>query len=132
MQCPVCNAHSESISHLLWECPHSVSFRNRLSPPSGLISSFSLPISDWLQANCTSKQTSWHHRIPWHLLFLFGIWSIWLNRNKVAVQSSESNPPPVEDCIAKALEHHFLTSPSICQKLEPTAIVSTPLWAGSN
>ena len=109
-RCPVCNSGSKSINHLLHDCPHSISFWNHLDPPSSLIHTFGLPISDWLLTNCTSKLASRHHHIPWHLLFLFGIWSIWLNRNKVALQYTQSEPKLLKECIAKALEYHFLTS----------------------
>ena len=72
-RCPIYNSGSKSISHLLHECPHSVSFRNRLGPPFGLIHTFGLPITNWLHANYTFKLASQHHHVPWHLLFLFGI-----------------------------------------------------------
>lgn len=38
-RCPICKSGLESISHLLRECPHSISFWNQLGPPSSLIQS---------------------------------------------------------------------------------------------
>ena len=58
---------------------------------------------------------SWHHSIPWPTLFLFGLWSIWTNRNCVTYQVKQPNQHLQKDYVAKALEFHFLiasTNPS--------------------
>ena len=52
--CSIYKSKTESISHMLRECPYSVSFWNRLGPPTGLYNSFNLPLSDWLHDNGSS------------------------------------------------------------------------------
>ena len=82
-RCSICKSHTKSISHMLRECPYSVRFWNQLDPPLGLYNSFGLPLSDWMHVNCSSVLVSRHHDIPWSTLFLFGLWSLWTNRNCV-------------------------------------------------
>ena len=90
-RCSVCNSHIESISHMLRECFFLVSFWNQLGPPSGLYTSFGLPLLKWLHVNCNSSLVSWHHSIPWPTMFLFGLWSIWTNKNCVTYQAKQPN-----------------------------------------
>ena len=107
--CSVSNSHTKSISHMLKECPFLVSFWNQLDPPSGLYTSFGL-LSEWLYVTCKSGLVSQHHGIPWPIMFLFGLWSIWTNRNYVTYQAKQPNQHLWKDCVAKALEFHFLTA----------------------
>lgn len=100
--CPLCHSHMETINHLLRECQFLVSFWNQLGLPSKVVHSFGLPLLDWLQFNGTSGIISRHLHIPWKILILFGLWSLWLNRNLVAYQGKQPNPPIIKECIAKA------------------------------
>ena len=106
----ICNSRIESISHMLRECPFSVSFSNQLGPPSGLYTSFGLPLSNWMHVNYTSVLVSKHHGIPWPILFLFGLWSLWTNRNCVIYRAKHPKQQLIKECVAKALEFHFLTA----------------------
>ena len=106
--CPLCNNHVETIDHLLRECHASVSFWNQLGVPSKAIQSFGLPLLDWLHINSTCGFTLRHLQIPWKTLFIFGLWTLWLNRNSVAFQGRQSNPSIAKICIAKTAEFHFL------------------------
>ena len=47
--------------------------------------------------------------MPWKVIFCFGIWSLWLNRNSVVHQQKQAAPPVIKDCIVKAVEFYFLT-----------------------
>ncbi|KAL0009413.1 hypothetical protein SO802_010915 [Lithocarpus litseifolius] len=98
----------ENMVKLIQAIPTNIN--SQLGPPSGLYNSFGLPLSDWLHANCKSSLVSWHHGIPWSTLFLFGLWSIWTNRNCVTYQAKHPNQHLRKDCVAKALEFHFLTA----------------------
>ena len=89
--CSIYKSKTESISHMLRECPYSVSFWNRLGPPTGLYNSFNLPLSDWLHDNGSSILPSQHHGIPCSTLFLFGLWSLWTNRNCATYQAKPLN-----------------------------------------
>ena len=111
-RCSVSNSHTKSISHMLRECPFLVSFWNQLDPPSRLYTSFGLPLSEWLYVTCKFGLVSQHHGIPWPIMFLFGLWSVWTNRNYVTYQAKQPNQHLWKDCVAKALEFHFLTASS--------------------
>ena len=111
---------------MLRECPYSVSFWNQLGPPSGLYSSFGLPLSDWMHVNCSSVLLSRHHGIPWTTLFLFGLWSLWTNRNCVTYQAKHPNQQLLKDCVAKALEYHFLMASTKTTSARPRLNVK---WA---
>ena len=52
--------------------------------------------------------TSRHLHIPRKPLFIFGLWTLWLNRNSVAFQGRQPNPSIAKICIAKTAEFHFL------------------------
>ena len=52
--------------------------------------------------------TSRHLHIPRKTLFIFGLWTLWLNRNSVAFQGRQPNPSISKICIAKTAEFHFL------------------------
>ena len=104
---------------MLRECPFSVSFWNRLGPPTGLYNSFGLPLSDWLHDNCSSTLPSRHHGIPWSTLFIFGIWSLWTNRNYATYQAKPLNQQLLKECVAKALEYHFLAALSKVPSARP-------------
>nr|POF06238.1 putative ribonuclease h protein [Quercus suber] len=104
---------------MLRECPYSVSFWNRLGPPSCLYNSFGLPLLDWLHDNCSSILPSRHHGIPWSTLFIFGLWSLWTNRNCATYQAKPPNQQLLKECVAKALEYHFLTASSKVPSARP-------------
>lgn len=109
MQCPVSNSHSESISHLLRECPHSVSFWDwlplDLSPLSACLSQIG-----YMPTAPPSKPlgtTISHGVCSFSSVFgPSGLTGIRLPSNL------QSNPHLLKDCIATVLEYHFLTSPS--------------------
>ena len=99
--------------------PYSVSFWNQLGHPSGLYTSFGLPLSDWMHVNCTSVLVSQHHGIPWPTLFLFGLWSLWTNKNCVTYQEKHPKQQLLKGCVAKALEFNFLTASTKPSRARP-------------
>ena len=62
---------------------------------------------NWLRSNCNSNACS-HLGIFWDVMFPFGVWSIWLHRNKVVFGGN--NPPKLNsyEVITKAAEFAFL------------------------
>ena len=61
---------------------------------------------NWLRSNCNSNACS-HLGIFWDVMFPFGVWSIWLHRNKVVFGGN--NPPKLNsyEVITKAAEFAF-------------------------
>jgi hypothetical protein len=82
-KCSICKRENESIIHVLRDCSFAVSFWIRTSIPDSVISSFILPLWDWMHKNCLAKETTNHKGVPWKFLFLAGIWSLWLHRNNI-------------------------------------------------
>ncbi|KAK7855050.1 hypothetical protein CFP56_029838 [Quercus suber] len=68
--CPLCNIASESIIHLLRDCPQA--------------------------------------RLNWGVVFPFGVWSLWLWRNKVVFRDTSSQRSLKSETIARATEFAFL------------------------
>ena len=61
---------------------------------------------NWLRSNCNSNACS-HLGIFWDVMFPFGVWSIWLHRNKVVFGGN--NPPKLNsyEVITKAAKFAF-------------------------
>ena len=93
--CPRCSSPMESLSHVLRDCPDSISFWNDIVPPQCSLISFNLPFIDWLRANCISLVIHPSSHIKWQTVFSFGLWNLWLRRNQVIFKpgTSLSNTP---------------------------------------
>lgn len=78
----LCKCSEESISHLLRDCVIVRDFWKKLEPPPSLISTFFDSLEDWLKVNSTSRIV---HKasVQWGTLFLFALWCLWKNENKV-------------------------------------------------
>ena len=47
---------------------------------------------DWLNANACSKSKVFGKLFTWNIFFLFSIWNLWIQRNKVIFQHTNPNP----------------------------------------
>ena len=65
---------------------------------------FGLNISEWLHQNCCNSKTSIVSDIRWGIIFSFGIWTLWLNRNSVVFRQESGQQNLMLDVLAKALE----------------------------
>ena len=109
--CPLCHRHEETIVHLLRDCEVACDLWYRLGVPALHINSFNENLEIWLKINCLS--TVRHNTpIPWSTLFLFAIWCLWKNRNKVVFENTTPNPRLDKDCIVQAREYFFYVSKS--------------------
>ena len=102
---PRCGVDRESISHLLRDFRVSSSFWNRLGIPDECISSFSLPLMEWMEVNCNSNATSRHH-VPRKILFPFDVCAIWFHRNRMVFNPHQFSAlnKVVDTCVAIACE----------------------------
>ena len=105
--CPLCNNEAESIIPMLRDCPLARQVWDSHIPPSILNSFYGSSLVNWLCTNCNSNACS-HLGIFWNIIFFFGVWSIWLHRNKVVFKGN--NPPKLNsyEVITKAAEFSFL------------------------
>lgn len=63
-----------------------------------------------------ASESSLHLNIPWKIIFLLGIWSLWINQNIVAFQNLQLNHYLHKECIMKAVEFHYVISPKAVSK----------------
>ena len=84
-----------------------------LDIPDEAITSFSLPLMDWMKVNCNSNAASQHH-IPWKILFPFGVWAIWLHKNKLVFNPHLflAQDKVLDTCVAKTYEFFAVSGTS--------------------
>ena len=77
-------------------------------PPTHVLS-FVDGLEAWLKANCLSVVL---HKgcIPWCLIFLYTVWSLWRNRNSVVFENSVPNSTLEKVCLSQAKEFHYCVS----------------------
>ena len=108
-KCPVCKRHDETIAHLLRDCELACKYWSCVEVPPALVHIFSGSLEEWLQSNSVSlvKHKS---DIPWSSVFLFTIWALWKNRNKIVFENSIPNSRLRIECINQTREYHFFLS----------------------
>ena len=80
--CDWCHEDQETIVHVLRDCPFASRFWAEADCPSHLRSSFDLDTIEWLKLNASSPAQLLGMDQQWATYFLFGIWNLWLLRNK--------------------------------------------------
>lgn len=105
--CPICNFAAESILHLLRDCPQVWAFWDSFSPPIHSNLFFGANLSDWLKINCTSHKVV-GIGISWGIIFPFGVWSLWLQWNRVIFRDHTTLKPIMAETLAKVLEFAYL------------------------
>ena len=70
------------------------------------MSSFADSLEVWLKKNCLSEV---RHKgsIPWCSLFLFAVWNLWKNKNKVVFENSIPSPSLDKVCLDQAKEYYY-------------------------
>lgn len=108
-KCPSCKRQDETIIHLLRDCELARKYWSCVEVPPAHVHTFSGSLEEWLQANSVSlvKHKS---DMPWSTVFLFTIWAIWKNRNKIVFENSIPNPRLAIECINQARDYHFCVS----------------------
>jgi ribonuclease HI len=134
--CPRCSSPIESLSHVLRDCPDSISFWNDIVPPQCSLISFNVPFIDWLRTNCISSVIHHSSHIKWQTVFSFGLWNLWLRRNQVIFkpETSLSNTPA--STISFASEFFCLwgneKNPKITQSITIKWLLPPSGWAKLN
>ena len=57
-----------------------------------------------MKGNCSSKSTSRHHQLPWKIVFPFGIWQLWNQRNSFLFSFGTVTRNIQDICIKKSVE----------------------------
>ena len=61
----------------------------------------------WLSSNAMNDQANCHSQPPWNIVFLFAIWMIWKQRNKLIFQNSKPNPKLAVHIISQAGDFYW-------------------------
>ena len=108
-KCPICRSHDESIIHLLRDCELTHKYWRSIEVPPECVNTFTRSLEGWLHSNSVNFVL---HRsgIPWSTVYLFTIWAVWKNRNKIVFDNSIPNPKLPNDCLNQAREYHICVS----------------------
>ena len=90
--CALCQCEEESLLHTLRDC---LVVRNFWILAGALLTQpdfFSRCCDEWLHTNSCSTGAVPNRLVGWNSFFLMGIWSIWLQRNRVCFQNGSCNP----------------------------------------
>ena len=116
--CNLCQRGNETIEHLLRSCEVAQRFWQDLKFPQCLRDSFKLPFGKWLETNCQKEIKSDIMGLPWKILFVMGIWHIWLHRNEVTFKSGRVDNTSHMRCIKESTEFFLLGINCKVQKLK--------------
>ena len=78
----ICHDKLETISHVLRECTAARVFWAESNMPDEIHNIVTLDIVDWLKVNARCKVFAKGKSHSWAHYFLFGLWQLWLSRNK--------------------------------------------------
>ena len=101
---PLCNDAAVSIIHTLRDFPQAQVFWDSLLPSIHPNLFYHTNLEDWLCINCASQQAF----ICWGITFPFGVWSLWLQCNKVVFRDNSIQKPLMTETLARASEFAFL------------------------
>ena len=104
----LCQRGNETIEHLLRSCEVAQRFWQDLKFPQCLRDSFKLPFGKWLEINCQKEIRSDIMGLPWKILFVMGIWHIWLHRNEVTFRLGRVDNMSHMRCIKESVEFFSL------------------------
>ena len=90
--CAFCTDNEENILHVLRECPIVQEFWCLARCPPQAQPSFTGDLADWLHINAYCPHQATHKDYSWKCFFLFGIWNLWLQRNRKAFKQQEASP----------------------------------------
>ncbi|KAF3948715.1 hypothetical protein CMV_025317 [Castanea mollissima] len=106
--CQLCKEGLESILHVLKDCHVARNLWTSLSPSMAEPIFFGLDSSEWLRQNCYNSKTSSNSDIRWGIIFSFGIWILWLNRNSVLFRHENGKRNLKYDVLAKVVEFSYI------------------------
>lgn len=84
--CPRCGAHDESIDHLLRHCDFAKECWDLAAAPTTFMTSFHLPLTDWMMKACTMHVTGDGSR--WKTFFPYLLWNMWKARNNLVFNNT--------------------------------------------
>ena len=80
--CDICRDKPETASHVLRECTAAQVFWAESNMLDEMHNTMTLDIVDWIKVNAWCKVFAKGKNYSWAHYFLFGLWQLWLSRNK--------------------------------------------------
>lgn len=106
----MCNNAPESIEHALRDCISARKLWNSRPLPMHANSFYGTGLIGWLKTNCYNKATMQGTCFDWSNVFSFGIWSLWIQRNRKLFNQVN----PIQDLkleiLAKTAKFYYLGS----------------------
>ncbi|KAL4291966.1 hypothetical protein GQ457_14G024710 [Hibiscus cannabinus] len=93
--CTVCGAVSETVDHVLRQCPLAKAVWTSVVKPDRILEFLSLDLQSWFAANLSQPDYFGCVESDWDILFATLVWSIWLRRNKLIFESAPVVCEPV-------------------------------------
>ena len=89
--CDLCHDKLETIGHVLRDCTTAQVFWTESNRPDEMSYTAGMEVMDWIRVNVQCNVLAKGKSYPWAQFFLFGIWQLWLTRNKRLFQSSHTS-----------------------------------------
>lgn len=89
--CDRCNVNTESIIHMLRDCPTSKIVWENLVPSRYWLEFFALPLRQWLRDNVRMSSRR-NISAPWSSTFVADLWHIWKARNEACFHQKRFYP----------------------------------------
>ena len=90
--CPICHEESETILHVLWDCPQTRLVWAQLGIQEANQRFWGSDLQDWLNWNGRQSGKSIMGNLPWCTTFPFATWNIWKRRNSIVFRNNSCNP----------------------------------------
>lgn len=104
--CPCCNAESETIIHVLRDCPFDTQVWLRLLPSNLVVQIFSHSVRDWIFSNIKDSILDFFS-IKWSTIFMMTCWYLWNWGNKTIFEDGFHRPiNPLMPILKYAQEVH--------------------------
>ncbi|KAM5549518.1 hypothetical protein ABKV19_000773 [Rosa sericea] len=106
--CPICHVHTESLLHMLRDCPRVTKIWQKLNCSNSIKGAMQLDWVGWLAANghCSMKC---YGGMNWNVLFTFTCWYIWKWRNKNVFEEGFQFPINPTKIIIESATEWFLS-----------------------
>jgi hypothetical protein len=126
--CPRCGSIETTI-HVLRDCIWAQHIWAGLPIPITQLNFFHTPLHAWLQENTTFKEIHFNITPPWHLLFIYTLWNLWISRNRLVFHRDLWNIPQTPFHIHNQTKEYFFLifwDPQVNKKTIPTLFVGFP------
>ena len=103
--CDMCHDKPETIGHVSRDCIAAQEFWGESNWPNEMCYTLGMEVMDWIKENVCCNVLAKGKSYSWAHFFLFGIWHLWLSRNKRLFQPPQT--PQSQFKIVEAMVYEF-------------------------